>query len=525
MTTIKEMAVVDRDFLLQNIKSIKQKLEKQGYHLTKQLGEESAFGMAFETSDGKVLKITTDQDELETSAKLLKKTLKHVVKIFKVFILTSLPEVGFILQEKLEPLTAKEEDIVGGLGISGTITIRLLKNILDHHKLDDIEEIKDYLADKLESEEIAEYRWQKVKPYFKKAERDWSKLNQYLKAFIAKIIFNESGRSYILKLIDNNLEMITKIFDSLNELFNKNIHFTDTHSRNLMKDSTGIYKWIDIGAGSKAGGAGKIEHIEGEASTKYNIEQQLDKLKIKLEKIGYVNIKPLSYAPLGGSQGIAFKTTDDKILKITADKSEALISSKLIGKNLKHVVEFFRVFTFKSTPNIYFILQEKLLPINLNEKEIIDSMNFRGTPDYRRWTKFAKKYKLKTLEDFKKYYEEEETPKLKFKQQGFLIIEKYISDIKNLSDVFRGFLLIYLARMDSIGQLIEVLEHSDFIEKMLIALEDLIKNKIVYEDATGSNLMKNNEGIYKWIDLGYSSKAPGRSKIEHIEGAKQVGTL
>lgn len=504
----------DKDYIEKHIDLIKEKLAKQGYHLTAQLGaEHGAYGLVFETSEGQALKITTDDDEWNTSAKLLKKKLKHVVEIHRVFMLKSIPGVAFILQEKLFPLNEEETLLVDDLSLKGSDTAKMADVIAKHYQLDSIGDLETYFSDRTRSETEGKAKWKAIEPYIKNLTHAWSDFSSQVRGFFALSLFNYAwvADSREIQRLDNNIPFMVKLLDTLNDLVDNKIHFTDTHSHNLMQDSSGTLKWIDLGGGSKASGVSQMEHIEGQS--KKAILENLHEIRNKLKNIGY-STKVLRHKG-EGSRGIALET-DGKILKITSDKSEALISSKLIGKDLKRVVKIFRVFMLKSMPNIYFILQEQLKPISADQLNIVDNMYFRGTPDYKLWVRIAKKYKLKAIEDFLKYYQDTLS---KPDKQSVSAIYKNITQIRNLSDAFRGFFATYPTKLLQETWVIPVaLEHTSFVERMLSALQELIQNNIVFEDATGSNLMKSSKGIYKWIDLGYSAKGPGKSKVERLEG-------
>ena len=66
----------------------------------------------------------------------------------------------------------------------------------------------------------------------------------------------------------------------------------------------------------------------------------------------------------GGRHGIAYDIGNDRVLKITKDKSEAVENLKLIDKKLKYVAEIFHVYEVKSKsheiPDTYAIVLEKL---------------------------------------------------------------------------------------------------------------------------------------------------------------------
>jgi hypothetical protein len=215
--------------------------------------------------DGKVLKITLDKDELTTSASLINNKLKHIVQIYRVFKLTSLPDFGFILQEKLNPLSSKEEEDVNKLDLHGTDTITSCRSVAKKFKFRFIKDIKDYLRYTLGDPYTINKKWESAQQYLKSAKYEWDDLSSEVKAFIAKTVFYfvpTFGES-TLNVIDKNLPLLIEIFKSLDELADHHIHFIDTHGGNLMKDNKGNLKWIDLGYRSKGEHPGKIEEVEG----------------------------------------------------------------------------------------------------------------------------------------------------------------------------------------------------------------------------------------------------------------------
>jgi hypothetical protein len=73
----------------------------------------------------------------------------------------------------------------------------------------------------------------------------------------------------------------------------------------------------------------------------------------------------------GGMFGFAHDIGDNKILKITKDKTEAINSNKIIGKRMKHIANIYDVKQFTSNDRVYYIIVlEKLkLDSNLDELE------------------------------------------------------------------------------------------------------------------------------------------------------------
>ncbi len=72
-----------------------------------------------------------------------------------------------------------------------------------------------------------------------------------------------------------------------------------------------------------------------------------------------------------GSNGIAFDIGDSRVLKVTADPSEAKSSFKIEGRANRHIARIHQVFKFPGT-EIYGIVQERLQPLDDMEKVDVD---------------------------------------------------------------------------------------------------------------------------------------------------------
>lgn len=86
-----------------------------------------------------------------------------------------------------------------------------------------------------------------------------------------------------------------------------------------------------------------------------------------LKKLGYPNAAYLG----SGQNGDAFET-DNKVIKITADVSEARLANDFKGKNFKHLANVYDVKKYQLVKDnyIYIIVMEKLRAFNKNEKQI-----------------------------------------------------------------------------------------------------------------------------------------------------------
>ena len=76
-----------------------------------------------------------------------------------------------------------------------------------------------------------------------------------------------------------------------------------------------------------------------------------------------------------GSFGVAYLLNDGKVLKLTKDTEEAIISNFLINKSIQHFVKIFGVFKLPITDTgeqIYAILQEKLMPVSKQDGSLLE---------------------------------------------------------------------------------------------------------------------------------------------------------
>lgn len=76
----------------------------------------------------------------------------------------------------------------------------------------------------------------------------------------------------------------------------------------------------------------------------------------------------------GGMFGYAHDIGNNKILKITKDKTEAINSSKIIGKTMKHIANIYDVKQFISNDRTYYIIILEKLKIDSNLKELYKNL-------------------------------------------------------------------------------------------------------------------------------------------------------
>lgn len=112
-------------------------------------------------------------------------------------------------------------------------------------------------------------------------------------------------------------------------------------------------------------GRGGVESVIKSLSDKDgNINDLMENLckRFKVEKVKYMN---------AGAFGMAFIADDDKIIKLTSQRSEASEVRGLIGENTPGCVEYYDI-VYSKKFDIYAILMQKSDPITKKEKEIFD---------------------------------------------------------------------------------------------------------------------------------------------------------
>lgn len=147
---------------------------------------------------------------------------------------------------------------------------------------------------------------------------------------------------------------IKSIIDDLRKNNINTGDFLNTSNWGLKQD--GNLAMFDIGFGDYFEGFNKEPE---ELDLKEN-QTLLDKIKTKL------NIKDKSNNIGSGMFGWAHDIGNNKVLKITKDKSEAVNSQKIIGKNLKHLVNVFDVKKFKNNDKEYYLIILEKLKVDPN---------------------------------------------------------------------------------------------------------------------------------------------------------------
>lgn len=254
---IKIVSIKNKGDIKKMLPKLKEKLLKKGIKIKNSIGE-GHFGIVFPIDNKTVLKITSDESEAKTSSKFVGKNFKNINKIFKVFKFTSIPDIYFIVQERLSPLTSEEHYILSDIDdfLPTTKDIPKMLNILKEYK-----------------------KAGSIEQYFEGKGLDENSIS-----YITEIFENElGGIEYITKnplstafflyelknLIDLddlglyfNSGVIEAALKGIYEMYKKGIIYSDTHAGNVLRNSKGILKWIDLGYKSDAKGKENIEIVK-----------------------------------------------------------------------------------------------------------------------------------------------------------------------------------------------------------------------------------------------------------------------
>ncbi len=356
--------------------------DKLGVIPDKFIGRGSS-GYAFLTTDGKVLKITTDISEIIEAKKYFRKDVNHLPKIYNIYKIQvgkyENKEIYCILKEYI----LQNERFIELLDSAKTELNYQLKKFSRHlrlspqtHKGVDNQNFPNSmysLLTKINDNSVRESNIQLFLQYLKKESKPityWFalqiiSLNKELEKFNImsrdftpnnmgiknkKLIFLDVGNGDIRG--DGLIR--TQPFDI--EIAQENINEDDEHFQNIqssiqnkLKNNSGTYHQN-----------GKLEKRELQ-----------EYLKVLYKQHG---IKPVKF--LGaGFHGYAFLTEDGRTLKITTDKTEAVEANKIKGSNAKHFQKIYNIFKIKvgdgKDKDVYALLKEHILQNESLIKQLI----------------------------------------------------------------------------------------------------------------------------------------------------------
>ena len=164
---------------------------------------------------------------------------------------------------------------------------------------------------------------------------------------------------------ENAYKYMTGILNIRQELINYDIKSTDYITTKNLGYKDGVLKYFDIG-GYKADEPNVGNNVVYIPENQEIISEDYDvdianKVAARIGELRGFTPKVIR----GGMFGVAYDIGDNKVLKITKDKSEAMENLRLIGKPLKYIAEPYEVFSITpkagtQMPETYAIILEKL---------------------------------------------------------------------------------------------------------------------------------------------------------------------
>lgn len=333
----------DKNHATELVKSVSDKL---GFKILNYLGGGSN-GFAFDIGNNKVFKISSDVGEADAAAKLLRANPKFIAKVYNLYKIVD-------TEKNLSYFGIIEQNIVD----KPIDKLKRLNNVISIIKPFDLSVVDFYIL-------------------MSKKTYDYNKMVEYAKGILtenpdANVSSAERNEAY---------EYMIGLFNIKNELISLNIKSNDySNIQNLGYDN-GVLKYFDFGGyrseEPNIGDANTVFLQEYVENSNFNKDNSLIIAKRISEKYDLGN--PIYYG--SGEHGFAFDLGNNKILKVTQDKTEAVESLKIKGKSLKHLAEIFAVFEVSSKigndiPHSYVIISEKL---NINQPyfdRMVDRLDF-----------------------------------------------------------------------------------------------------------------------------------------------------
>lgn len=354
-------------------------------------------GFAFDLDTETLLKITADVSEADAGIKTMMETPKFIAKVFKVYkIVDTEKNLAFfgILQENIQNKPVddfiKYNNTINTIFSNGFDFVGVMKKMR-----------------KLSYEELID---------------------------IAKHLLIDNPEANVSEIDRNNTyEYLIGLINIQKELYSFNIKSRDYSNPSNLGYKNNVLTFFDVGGYTSV--EPEIAHddiiflpegIEIVSEKTYGIDsfkkEIADKIANNVIKLKQFN--QLKYVG-DGAYGFAYDVGDDKIMKITSDKSEEIESLKIKGKKLKYLADVYGVYqiTPKSNSNIpksYVIIMEKLKTnepyfnrmikrldyvfkniLGIDPTHIIDDY-VHGEYDDKKYV--IDKYMLKNSEDAKFYY-------------------------------------------------------------------------------------------------------------------------
>lgn len=196
-----------------------------------------------------------------------------------------------------------------------------------------------------------------------------------------------------------------------------------------------------------------------------------------------------------------FDIGNNRVLKITKNKQEAIAASIIKGRFVKNIVLIYRVFTVASNKNHnkYYIEMEKLVPIKMNE-EYDDFYEYLIEKQNQNLSYIA--YTNNLVKNSNNPQETQDTLN-EFNDDEKDFIGYMIKDIPENYD--NALLLEKIA--------LQIRRHKNQINDLINGLKELKAMGIDFYDIHSNNIMKSNSA-YKFVDISWHQQG---EKIEILE--------
>ena len=298
-------------------------------------------GLAWELSDGRVLKVTTDDAEAAVAVHLKGKAFKHIFHVYDVWAFPGEYEghrvYGLLTEKGLKKPSELDRGMFWGL----------------------LRALREFSPDPDD-------------------EFDLSDLGRSLRTMMADEEYPAKAKQKVLELV--------KRFDlaGMSGEFARLGVEPDLHPGNIMQRPDGSFVVIDIGTGGDQEKAKPpfIEQRKKRVREAFRGPSQVDEraepeyainfIEAYAQKLAKRGIRVTAHQLGEGSQGTAFKTVDNRAFKVTTDESEAIASLAIMHHPGEHLVKIFDVFKFPDDEDqnvAYGILEELLTPLSPQEQD------------------------------------------------------------------------------------------------------------------------------------------------------------
>lgn len=316
---------------------VKNSLDKLGYSTSVELLGGGGYGFAYELDNKHVFKITTDVSEVDAAFKIMRGNPKYIAKIYKVYKIiddnTNQAFFGLFVENiKYKPVELFRE------------YNRIINTILPDVDFFRIMKKRDFNYN--DAVKIAE-RILTDRPELNISEKD-----------------RKEAYDFQIGLFNIRKELMELNIKSKDYVEVKNLGYKDN-----------VLKYFDVGGySSKESDFGDVDKIllpEVDGIKLVNKEQINNLIKKVAKKL---NISEFKYIG-SGHNGVAYDIGNNRVLKITHDRSEAMMNMKLMGKDLKYIANTYNVYKINNINNddLYVILLEKLK----TNPDYFDRMNNR----------------------------------------------------------------------------------------------------------------------------------------------------